>query len=78
MNMVKRLKFTIYNDGCWAIENEAEEYLGYLERIRVGAWMSWVLFLNEGCYMSAGCLDEIRIKMKELNAMANKPNSQSD
>lgn len=41
--------------------------LGRLEYLRVGSWMSWCLFLNEGCYMSAGCQDEVREVTKKLN-----------
>ena len=54
------------------IQNREEEVLGYLQKIRVGKWMSWCLFLKEDCYLSAGCQDEVREKTKELNANANK------
>jgi hypothetical protein len=55
-----RLQFTIINTE--------QEHLGRLEKVRVGAWMSWVLFLNPDCYLSASCLDEVREKVRELNA----------
>lgn len=51
------------------IWNKDGTYLGALERIRVGAWMSWCLTDVEdpSVYFSASCLDEIRAAMKELN-----------
>lgn len=51
----------------YLIKNNVNDLLGRLEKIRVGAWMSWVLFLNQDCYMSASCLDEVREKIRELN-----------
>ena len=42
--------------------------IGYLERIRVGAWMSWVYFLYQDCYLSASCSDEVREKQRQLNS----------
>jgi len=35
--------------------------------------MSWCLTLEDGCYLSAGCQDEVREITKKLNATANKP-----
>lgn len=67
-----RLIFEECTDGSYSIENVDYECLGYLSKQRVGAWMTWCLFLNEDCYMTAGCLYEIRSKMKELNVTANK------
>lgn len=49
------------------IVNDKQEHLGRLEKIRVGQWQSWCLFLNENCYMSASCLDEVREKIRSLN-----------
>lgn len=53
-----------------SIWDKEERYLGKLEKIRVGAWMSFVLtdIPDEDVYFSAGCLDEIREKVKELNS----------
>lgn len=67
-----QIEFNKVHDGNYMIRNKKEEYLGYLQKRRVGAWMTWCLFLNEDCYMTAGCLDEIRGKIKELNRSANK------
>jgi len=53
----------------YAIENHNEEHLGWIERIWVGRWMSWCLLLNDGCYMSAGCLDEIKGAIRTLNGI---------
>jgi len=52
----------------YKIVNTKQEHLGRLEKIRVGAWMSWCLFLNSDCYVSASCLDEIRERIRSLNA----------
>jgi len=49
------------------IVNDKQEHLGRLEKIRVGQWMSWCLFLKQDCYMSASCLDEVREKIRGLN-----------
>jgi len=48
------------------IINEQQEHIGRLEYLRLGKWCSWCLFLNEGCYLSALCIDEVRVKIKEL------------
>jgi hypothetical protein len=58
--------------GDWIIENKDPECLGRLEKVRVGAWMSWCLFLEDGCYLSASCQDEVREMTKILNAKNNK------
>ncbi len=79
--MIKRLSFTpLIKAGepfkdIIAIENEEGEYLGNLEKLRVGAWMSWCLTLRVGCYLSAGCQDEVREKTRELNAKLSKKTS---
>jgi len=70
--MIERLIFEEKTDGSYTIENQDDVMLGYLEKQRVGAWMTWCLFLHEDCYLSAGCLDEVREKIKELNAMKVK------
>jgi len=66
-----RLIFTVVKEGTQnfvAIENEKIEFLGKLEKVRLGRYMSWCLFLNQDCYLSAGCQDEVREKTKQLNA----------
>jgi hypothetical protein len=62
--------------------------LGMIKKIRVGQWMSWCfcpdfdddIDLNNFCagdiWFSASCLDEIREKIRELNAKSLKPNNQ--
>ncbi len=72
--MATRLKFALEEDLNYSIENDKGEFIGSIEKMRVGAWMSWCLFLEHECYMSAGCLDEVREKIKELNRTVNKPN----
>jgi len=69
----KYLIFTEQSETLWLIENKDPDLLGHLEKIRVGAWMSWCLTLEDGCYLSAGCQDEVREITKKLNATANKP-----
>jgi hypothetical protein len=51
----------------YEIVNDKQELLGKLITVRVGQWMSWCLFLNHDCYMSASCLDEVREKIRSLN-----------
>ena len=68
----ERLIFALCTDETITIENLEYENLGYLEKRRVGAWMTWCLFLNLDCYLTAGCLDEVRDAVKKLNAKANK------
>jgi len=69
----KYLTITEQSENLWIIENKDPELLGHLEKIRVGAWMSWCLTLEGGCYLSASCQDEVREVTKKLNATANKP-----
>jgi len=66
--MENRLIFALRLDGSYLIKNKDNDFLGYLEKRRVGAWVTWCLFLNEDCYLTAGCQDEVREKTKELNA----------
>lgn len=49
----------------WSIKDNIE--LGRLEKMRVGAWESWCLFLNEDCYLSASCNDEVREYVRKSN-----------
>lgn len=62
------LIFAETTDGTYTIENKDYEQLGHLEKLRVGTWMSWCLFQKEGCYLSAGCIDEVREMVKRLNS----------
>lgn len=62
------LKFISYGATIFEIVNNDNIALGRIERIRVGRWMSWVLFLNPDCYLSASCQDEVREQTKKCNA----------
>jgi len=64
----EHLRFSEQANGSWLIENKDPDKLGYLEKVRIGAWMSWCLFLEDGCYLSASCQDEVREMTKILNA----------
>lgn len=68
----ERLIFSEMTNETYNIENLDYEVLGYLEKRRIGAWMTWCLFLNKDCFLSAGCQDEVREITKILNATANK------
>lgn len=58
----------VIEDRCqYKIVNDKQEPLGKIKKIRVGQWMSWCLFLDPDCYMSASCLDEVREKIRSLN-----------
>jgi len=61
------LKFKESSDESFAIINNDEELIGHLDLIRVGAWMSWCLLLENDCYLSAGCQDEVREMTRHLN-----------
>ena len=63
------LRFLSNGSQVFDIYNNDDIVLGRLERVRVGRWMSWVLFLNDDCYLSASCQDEVREQTKKLNAM---------
>ena len=66
------LIFAETTNGKYTIENKDYECLGYLEKRRVGAWMSWCLFLEPRCYLTASCQDDVREMTKILNRTANK------
>lgn len=61
------LTFTKESETKHTFKNSDGEEIGWLEKYRVGQWMSWVLFLNKDCYLSASCQDEVRDKTRELN-----------
>ena len=51
----------------YQIWNDKHEHLGRIVKTQVGQWQSWCLYLNNDCYMSASCLDEVREKIRILN-----------
>ncbi len=61
------LKFEEDSKEVYTIVNKNKELLGHLVKTRVGAWMSFCLFLEEDCYLSASCQDEVREMTKKLN-----------
>ena len=59
----------VVDDKCqYKIWNDKQENLGKIVKVRVGRWLYWCLFLNPDCYMSAGCIDEVREKIRQLNS----------
>jgi len=73
--MTKYLIFSaeVIDGKCqYKILNTKHEYLGKIMKVRVGQWMSWCLFLNQDCYMSAGCIDEVRERIRQLNSVKVK------
>ena len=72
------LKFKEVGDNLYTIINNDEELLGHLEILRVGQWMSWCLTLEDGCYLSAGCQDEVREVTRRLNAKKIKSKQGED
>lgn len=62
------LIFAQTTDGNYTIENKDFEMLGSLEKIRVGRFMQWCLFLENRHYLSPGCNDEVREMQKILGA----------
>jgi hypothetical protein len=57
----------IDNKCQYQLWNDKHEHLGRIQKMQVGQWQSWCLFLNPDCYMSASCLDEVREKIRCLN-----------
>jgi len=64
----ERLIFAEITNGNFTIENKDYESLGMIEKIRVGAWMHWCISLNEDCYLSPGCVDEVREMQRILGS----------
>lgn len=64
--MVKenRLNFIKRDNNYYGIWNKKEEFLGSIEKMRVGSYMHWCYCPTEEIFISAGCLDEIRQFMK--------------
>ena len=60
------LIFAQLTDGNYTIENKDFEMLGSLEKIRVGRFMQWCLFLEDRHYLSPGCNDEAREMQRTL------------
>ena len=52
--------------------NSKDEYLGWLQYERVGAFMHWCWYQNKDIRMSPGCLQEVRDKQKELLKVKNE------
>jgi len=63
----------INGEVIYDIVNSNPIKIGRLEKVRVGTWMSWCLFLEKDCYLSASCFDEVRERIRLLNN--NKPKS---
>jgi hypothetical protein len=74
--MGNKLCFTECDDGTWAFENEEGLAVGWLEKVRVGAWMHWCHFLNDGCYLSPGCADEVREFQRKLGSQNTRKKSE--
>jgi len=55
----KYLKFKQAKDNSYMMIS-GEELIGHIEKIRVGTWMHWCVLLEDGCYLSPGCMDEVR------------------
>lgn len=58
--------------GYYIITNNESLKLGRIEKVRVGAWMHWCLFLNEDSYLSPGCNDEVREMQRLLGSQSYK------
>ncbi len=71
-----RLYFKEACDTSWMIINGDEEELGRLERTRCGQFMHWCLLLWDDCYLSPGCLDEVRAFQKKLYSLKTSNKSE--
>ena len=67
----ERLIFAETTEGHFTIENRDYEKLGCLEKTRCGRFMHWCLFLEDFCYLSPGCMDEVREMMRILGGRKN-------
>ena len=47
-------------DNKWIFTNDKKQIVGWLEKVRVGAWMHWCYYLSHDFYLSPGCSDEVR------------------
>jgi len=65
----ERLYFQQDCQDNWMIINFDEQLIGNIEKERVGKFMHWVLFLEDRCYLSVGCLDEVREFMKKCYSL---------
>lgn len=63
---MNRLVFERHNKDCIIFKNDKKQVIGRIERVRVGQWMHWCIFLTDGCYLSPGCFDEVRAMQKKL------------
>lgn len=50
--------------------NSEHLLIGWFERLRVGRFMQWCQFLDDKCYLTSGCSDEVRDMQRKLNAKA--------
>jgi len=71
MTWLKFFQETLDGVLVYSIYNEHKQNLGRIQKIRIGQFLSWCLLLNEDCYLSASCLDEVRAKIRELNNNRN-------
>lgn len=56
----KYTDFVDRGDGTYEVWNIVyDECVGLIKKTRVGQWMHWCLFPNEGTWFSNGCLKEI-------------------
>ena len=61
----QRLEWSKVEDKCFAY-NDKGENVGHLSYERVGAHMHWCWYQELDFRMSPGCLEEVRVKQKEL------------
>jgi len=66
----KYLKFKELGEKRYMIISE-EELIGHIEHLRVGTWMHWCVLLEDGCYLSPGCMDEVREMQRKLGGKKN-------
>ena len=74
----ERLSFKEHSDGSWRIINDKKIELGKIERVHVGTWMHWCIFLNKDCYLSPGCTDEAREMQRKCYSIHKKPEVENE
>ena len=86
---MKRLTFKKIGKYCYEIHNKGKDLIGFIERIRTGAFMHYCLTIpyilceecadrSEGLTFSPGCQDEIRAFCKKKNSDALNVSNEGD
>ncbi len=62
----KRITWSALGSTEYHAYNQKNEHLGFLKRQRVGQFIHWCWWQDYVVWMSPSCVDEMRLKQKEL------------